>query len=221
MTFLLLTVYPAGSDLHRSDQITVPADIWTLFDQRHHNHTPIFVELETGVVGRLRPAVPSDGLYADHCRVPEWMWLRLGAPVDFWVQLNAIVLPMAAGLRLRPHNAVGESEDILSLELSGSGAGPSWACLSVGMLLPLSCGDFDVVDITDDDGVSLSAACILDRDVMLEYDIPTPTAVTPTASSPVAVAPQTQVNSGGGMLPSSLFRSTPSAFRGTGRRLNE
>jgi len=169
-TYLLTNVYPSDSDLNMSDQITVPADVWTLLD---NDQPPIFVAVgDTELVGRLRPAIPSDNLGNDTCIVPTWMWRLLDADPETWVSIRVCELPMAGTIHLRARNesSLTEMEDPvvqLSAALSGE-CGPSWSCLSTGAELPLTCGVFDVMEIRTSDGEVVPAACILDCDVNME-----------------------------------------------------
>jgi hypothetical protein len=188
-TYLTFTTYNYNTPLDQSDQVTVPADVWEQMDKGHDGNGPIFVSLDgggEGSVGRLRPAVPSDHLQADECRIPTWLWQHMGEPnpVDAWVPLTPIVVPDAGAITLRPRKeatltTIGDPVTVLSAELSGSGGGMSWACVNVGAELPLSIGVFDVMDIRDTQGLPVSAACILDLDVTLELmsaldHVPTP-----------------------------------------------
>lgn len=240
MTVLMITVYEPENELNRSDQITVPAAVWEQFDRQHHGGWPMFVELGfagSGVVGRLRPAVPADRLVGDACRVPRWMWQHLGSPKggdeDCWTTLTPQALLQAGTivLRAREEATVTGSADpvaMLTAALTGSGGGPSWACLSVGAELPLACGTFDIMDIQTVEGVPLNAACILDCDVNLEFmkaldhvELPPPVAVrppTPVPEEPMSLA---------GMLPASVLAAQPATakkgfvpFSGVGRRLD-
>jgi len=177
-SYLLLSTYEESSDLNRSDQITVPAEVWAAFDRDHVGDGPIFVDVGS-VVCRLRPAVPSDGLRGDSCRVPLWVVRRL-APVetetDTWVGLTACQLALAHKLVLRARREADMTESpdpiaMLTAALSGSTGGPSWACLSVGSELPLSCGTFDVMEIWSAPSVPAPAACFLNCDVNLEFAV--------------------------------------------------
>jgi hypothetical protein len=185
--------YEPDAALHRSDQITVPADVWERFHQGHEGGRPLFVAIagsadaiyDSGVVGRLRPG-PRGG---DHCMVPEWMWLRLGAPGgEYWGTIMERPIPDAGTLTLRPRTraTLVDAEDplgMLTAALSGAAGGGEhgWACLTVGMELPLACGVFDVVGMTSCEGWSVAAACILDIDVRLELvaALDEPATVTP------------------------------------------
>ena len=169
-TYLLMNMYPEDSELNMSDQITVPADVWTRFD---NGQPPIFVAVgESELVGRLRPAVPSDKLENDTCIVPNWMWRLLDPDPEMWVSIRVCELPMAGTiyLRARHESSLTEMEDpVVQLSAALSGAcGPSWSCLSMGAELPLVCGVFDIMEIRTRDGDIVPAACILDCDVNLE-----------------------------------------------------
>ena len=162
-TFLCIGRYPADSPLHQSDQITVPVSVWEELHAEHDGgERPLFVQLscsaretDDGPYARVRPAA-GGGLMADSCQIPDWMWLRLGAPApaEGWVLLQPTPLPDAGSIRLRPRRAATLAvmeEPLIQLaeELSGGGAAAhSWACLSVGSELPLPCGEFDVLEIT-------------------------------------------------------------------------
>jgi len=173
-TYLLLTVYADPDPLNKSDQITVPTVVWEQFDRDHTGNGPIFVAVgssDSGLVGRLRPAVPEDAL-VDACAVPSWMWIRLGAPTggddDCWIGLTVCPLPIAGSLTLRAHHEAtltGAADPVAMLteELSRS-----WASLSTGAELPLVCGTFDIVEIRSIEGFPVPAACVLDCDVDLE-----------------------------------------------------
>jgi len=161
-----------------SDQITVPADLWTTLDRDHDSSGPIFVEVGgvgSGVVGRLRPAFPSEVLDGDSCRLPQWMWMRIGAPAgsddDCWIELTRVLLPIAESVSLRPRTEVsitGVADPVAMLTEALSGvSGLSWACLSVGAELPLSCGVFDIIELRSTEG-TVPYACILNCDVNLE-----------------------------------------------------
>lgn len=202
MTAILhVTRYETGSALHRSDQITVPAEVWERFHEgaHHGGGRPLFVAIgdsvevifESGVVGRLRPG-PRGG---DECLVPTWMWLRLGAPGDdYWGTLMERPIPDAEAITLRPRQqaTLGESADplgLLTAALSGAAGGGEhgWACLTVGMELPLACGVFDVVDIKSCEGWSVGTACILDMDVRLDLAAALDAVAVTRPSAPVPV----------------------------------
>jgi len=170
-TFLLSGEYPQDCELNMSDQITVPADVWTMLDT---GRLPIFAAIgDSNVVGRLRPAVVGDEFANDSCLLPQWM-LRMtdSHEPETWISICVCELPMAGTIVLRArHEATLVDMDdpvaVLSASLSGSN-GPSWSCLSTGAELPLLCGTFDIMEIRDSEGNSVPAACILDCDVNLE-----------------------------------------------------
>lgn len=202
-TFLLIGRYPNDSPFHKSDQVTVPVPIWEeLYGVHEGGERPLFVQLnatEDGPFARLRPAV-GVGLAADSCQMPEWMWLLLGAPgPDTWVSLSASELPDAGSVKLRPRHAatltdLAEPLVHLTEELTGGVSGQSWACLSAGAELPLTCGAFDVLEITSIEGYPVPAACILNLDVDLELE---PALDTPVATPPPVVASSTVVGGAG------------------------
>lgn len=176
--YLAMTLYEPDSDLQRSDQITVPAAVWEQFDRDHHGSGPIFVEIggvDSGLIGRLRPAVPSDVLTHDSCRIPEWMRVRLGLPEigEEWIAINVCELPVAGTIVLRARTEAtltGSADPVamLTAALSGSEGGPSWACLCAGSELPLACGTFDIMEVRSIEEFPVPAACILNVDVNLE-----------------------------------------------------
>lgn len=199
---LRLHRYPSGSPLHRSDQITVPTATWERFYRDHRFSRPVFVAISEsvatnfdGVVGRIRPAPSTGG--SDSCQVPDWMWLRLGAPDDdFWVVMMERPIADAGQITLRPRReqtlvAAADPLEMLTAALSGSAGGGehSWACLVEGMELPLACGVFDVVGIHSCDGYPVSVGCILNTDVRLELLPALDTATPAPAAAAVSVAP--------------------------------
>lgn len=198
-TYLNLTVYEPDSELHRSDQVLVPAAVWESFDRDHEGHGPIFVEVgdaDSGVLGRLRPAVPADGLAADACQLPQWMCRRIGAREDeeCWIGLTARALPVAGSITLRARREAtltGAADPVamLTAALSGSEGGQSWSCLCTGAELPLACGDFDIMEIQSIEGYPVPAASILDCDVNLELVPALDHVPTPPPSPPPPVAP--------------------------------
>lgn len=220
----MLSVYANESAMNMSDQITVPAEVWEAFDHDHEGVGPIFVEVggpDSGCFGRLRPATPSDHLSADSCIVPQWMWMRLGAPSgsddDCWIGLTVQELPTAGSVTLRAReeaSLTGSADPVAMLTEALSGiTGLSWSCLSVGAELPLPCGVFDVIDMQSTEGFAVPAACILDCDVRLELvpaldhiEAPTPTS-TPTPSP--FLLPEEEEPNQKGFVP----------FSGVGRRL--
>ena len=239
MTVLLITVYEPDSEFNRSDQVTVPAAVWEQFDRQHQGGWPMFVEIGfagSGVVGRLRPAVPAEGLPGDSCRVPRWMWQHLGSPKgeddECWTTLTQISLLQTGTivLRAREEATVTGADDpvaMLTAALTGSGGGPSWACLSAGAELPLACGVFDIMDIQTVEGVPLNAGCILDCDVNLEFMTALDHVEVPPPPRPPTPIPQEPVSLSG-MLPPVLFTGAARQaqvkgfipFSGVGRRLD-
>jgi hypothetical protein len=224
-SYLMLTVYETASELNTSDQITVPADVWTALDEGHDGAGPIFVEVGgvgSGVVGRLRPAFPSEVLSGDSCRLPQWMWMRLGAPAgtddDCWIELTRILLPIATSVTLRARteaSITGVADPVAMLTEALSGVtGLSWACLSVGAELPLSCGVFDIIEIRSTVGTvvvtTVPYACILNCDVNLEL-VPALDHRPPSPPSPPSPFQEEEEPSAGkkGFIP----------FSGLGRRL--
>jgi hypothetical protein len=199
-TFLLIGRYPNDSQFHKSDQVTVPVPIWEeLYGGHEGGERPLFVQLNAtdgGPFARLRPAV-GVGLSADSCQMPEWMWLQIGAPgagSDSWVSLTVSDLPDVGSVKLRPRRAdtltaLAEPLVHLTEELTGGVSGQSWACLSAGAELPLTCGVFDVLEITSVEGYPVPAACILNIDVDLELEpaldtpVPAPVSVTEDATT--------------------------------------
>ena len=181
--------YETGSPLHRSDQVTVPSGFWEELHRDHSGGRPLFVAIsETtegsggSVVGRIRPGLSG----AETCTVPDWMWLRLGAPAnDFWCVVAERPIADAGQITLRPRRAATLENSIdplgmLTAVLSGAAGGGEhgWSCLINGMELPLACGVFDVVEILSLDGFPIPVACILDMDVRLDLlealDAPAP-----------------------------------------------
>jgi len=204
--YLSLTRYAEDDALHRSDQIMVPAALWRECDRNHVGNGPIFIEISqsgsrTGVVGRLRPAVPTDGLGEDTCRLPTWMTHLVGfdQQEQDWVCITVVERPPTATtivLRARQEATVTGSTDsvaMLTAELSGSGGGPSWACLSLGMELPLACGTFDVMNL-EPEGANV---CILDCDVNLEFVPALDRPSEPEREEMVATATATATATGG------------------------
>ena len=184
---LSVCTYDDESPLCHGDQILVPTRIWTAFDAKHSGNGPIFVTIgedidDAGIVGRLRPATPADGLDEDCCRVPTADWLRLGAPMpgDLWAHVSATSLPTVGTITLRPHKersliALADPVVTLSAEIAAA-----WSCVSQGSELVLPCGTFDVVALVDLSGSRIPNGCILNTDVVLElvpaldYRPPTP-----------------------------------------------
>jgi hypothetical protein len=220
--YLQMTIYESNTALAKSDQITVPASVWEELDSDAAG--PIYVQVgeEGTVIGRIIPATPSDALAADTCRIPEWMWMRMGAPEsETWLALRVTATPPTVDrLVLRAQKeamllALGDPVQVLTACLSGAGGSPSWSCLTEGMELPLECGSFDVVALHTEDGSSLQHGSILDTDVKLEF-VPALDYVEPVpverSSTPVPQIPSPYRSVAGvprGFIP----------FSGTGRRL--
>lgn len=194
--YLAMTLYDADSVLQRSDQIMVPSDVWERLDRDHDGSGPIFVEIGgTGLVGRLRPAIPADALTHDSCRIPEWMRVRLGLPEfgEEWIGIDVCQIPAAGTIVLRARTEAtltGAADPVamLTAALSGSAAGGelSWACLCAGSELPLACGIFDVMEVRSIEDFPVPAACVLDVDVNLEL-VPALDHVPPAVALPPAV----------------------------------
>lgn len=208
MTSILLRLqrYEASSPLHRSDQVTVPAAFWEDLHRDHSGSRPMFVAIsetaeglydDGGVVGRVRPGARG----AEICLVPDWMWLRLGAPDDdFWCVVAERSIPDAGRITLRPRRAATLVDSVdplgmLTAALSGAAGGGEhgWACLMSNMELPLACGVFDVVEIASIDGFPVAVACILDMDVRLDLlaamDAPAPATPKPLPPSVTTSVP--------------------------------
>lgn len=229
--YLQLTVYEPNMSLNSSDQITVPGDLWTQLDTERSQPGPIYVAVgeEGGVIGRIIPATPCDALFADTCRIPEWMWMRLGAPEgESWLALSVIPSPPAVDrLVLRAQKeaallALGDPVTVLTECLSGS-HGASWSCLTEGIELQLECGSFDVVGLYDVDGEGLQHGSILDTDVKLEF-VPALDHVEPTPAPPLPATPVPQITPPFPQI-SSPYKPVSGVprgfmpFSGTGRRL--
>ena len=227
--YLQLTIYEPNTALAKSDQITVPASIWEELETDAAGPIYVSVGEEGGVIGRIIPATPCDVLAADACRIPEWMWMRLGAPEsETWLALSITATPPTVDrlvLRAQKESvllALGDPVQVLTACLSGAQGSSSWSCLTEGMELPLECGSFDVVSLHTEDGSSLQHGSILDTDVKLEF-VPALDHVEP---APVqrAATPLPQISS---PLPQTPSPYKPVAgvprgfvpFSGAGRRL--
>lgn len=178
-TYLHTSVYDPTSDLQQSDQITVPADVWSMFDRDHTGAGPVFVTVkdyltEIPLLGRIRPAVPEDGLAMDTMRLPSWIWLGLGVPLeDAWIELTVATPYLVEKVVLRPNRhaelvSLSDPAATLSAQIMGSGSG-GWGSLTVGMDLDLPCGVFRVEELTDVEGVEIQSGCILDADIRLDF----------------------------------------------------
>jgi hypothetical protein len=195
MTYLLANVYAEGSELNLSDQITVPLTVWEAMTGSSSSSSsssspgPCFVEVteNSGVFGRIIPG-STTSVEGDACKLPQWMIDRLGIEEEgTWVLLSKCVLQKAGvvTLRVREEATLTEVDDPVTMLSEIMSA--SWACLSVGSALPLVCGTFDIIGMEGVDGTSISGACILDTDVVMELipaldhaDTPTPS---PAASA--------------------------------------
>jgi hypothetical protein len=168
--YLNVSVYSADSTLYHGDQVLVPVAIWRAFDDEHEGNGPMFVEVGDGAVGRLRPATAAEELGAEECRIPEWMWLRVGAPIpgEGWVSLRPVTLPIVAEITLRARHeadmlAMEDPVTVLSEQISAIRA-----CVMVHSELVLPCGIFDIMELHDADGADIDAGCVLDTDVNLD-----------------------------------------------------
>jgi hypothetical protein len=219
MTYLLANVYAAGSELNLSDQITVPLTVWeamTGFSSSSSSSPgPCFVEVteNSGVFGRIVPG-STTSVEGDACQLPQWMIDRLGIEEEgTWVLLSKCVLQKAGvvTLRAREEATLTEIDDPVTMLSEVMSA--SWACLSVGSALPLICGTFDVIGMEGLDGTSISGACILDTDVIMELipaldhaDTPTPsTAASSSSSSSVPERPTPEAAVNTSMITTSMF----------------
>lgn len=206
-TVLSIRPYEEGDRMNLSDQITVHSRVWEDLHRDHHGfERPLFVEVaELGssgdsLVGRIRPSSGAISVSRDTCVIPEWMWMRLGAPSEMWVSLRPVDLPDAGSIRLRPRSAhiLADLEnpiETLAAALSGSTGTPSWACLCTGSELPLSVGVFDILAIESIEGYPVNSACILNLDVNLDLEeaiatqrppTPVPSVETPSILAPTA-----------------------------------
>jgi hypothetical protein len=205
MTYLLVNVYATGSELNLSDQITIPLAVWEMMTLSVSSSGPCFVEVEdSGVFGRIVPG-SAETVSGDACLVPRWMIDRLGIDEERWVSLAVTKLPMAGvvTLRAREEATLTEAEDpvtMLSEVLSSS-----YACLSVGSALPLVCGTFDIIGIEGLDGTSISGACILDTDVIMELIPALDHADTPTPSSAAATEPEKEEKPEAAVITTDMF----------------
>lgn len=222
MTYhLSVTVYDEAISTHyHSDIVTVPRAIWEELDAAHTDTTkPIFVEIGTGddfppFIGRAVPAVPADELGSEQCRLPEWMWIGLGAPLcdEMWIQLKSRDLPMVDAITLRPRSAssLEALEDLpdpvaaLSAQIAAA-----WVSVTQGAELTLSCGTFDVMNLADAKGHPLEAGCILNTDVRLELE---PALDAQTSQNSTSIhSPETQTP-----MNTPMFGATPADARFTG-----
>jgi hypothetical protein len=212
-TYLQVILYDAESEFHRSDQVAVPATFWQECMKDHVGERPVFVQLgEEGVAARIRP-----GAETETCQMPEWLWIRIGAPE--WTSIQTIEVPDAGRITLRARKeasltGVPDAVGMLAAALSGSG-GPSWAVLTVGSELPLACGVFDIMGLESCENFPVSSACILNMDLDLEL-VPALDHVEPVpepAPAPAAPAPPAKTVS--------RFAKKFEPFAGVGRRLGD
>ena len=210
--YLTPIVYPDMSELNLSDQISVASDIWESIHAGWESERPIFVCVGTSSYCRVRP---DTEIPYDTCKIPEWLWLHMGIPgPDEWIPIRPANIPDAKRLVLQAYTerSLTDMEDPVStLTLALSGAeGPGWSCLNRGADLPLACGKFSIVDILDNDGITVPAGCILNVD--LELDIVP--AVDAVAAPPPAVRPPTPIPA-----PTPPIKTGFVPFSGVGRRL--
>ena len=171
--YLNVSVYEKESPLYHGDQVLVHHTVWREFDEDHEGTGPMFVEVGeagSGAIARLRPATVVDGLGAEECRMPEWLWLRVGAPIpgEGWVQIQSVSLPMVAAITLRARCeadllALDDPVTVLSEQISAA-----WACVTAHSELVLPCGVFDIMGLRDPDGSEITAGCVLNTDVNLD-----------------------------------------------------
>ncbi len=221
MTYhLSVTVYDEVTSAHyHSDIVTVPRAVWEELDVNHTDHTkPIFVEVGTGdgfspFIGRAVPAVPADALGPEQCRVPEWMWIGLGAPLcdEAWIQLKSRELSMVGAITLRPRSAASlealpDPVAALSAQIAAT-----WVSVTHGTELVLPCGIFDVMGLTDAEGHPLEAGCILDTDVRLELE--------PALDAVIAPSPETHTPKNTPLFGPIVATDADLRFMGTGYRL--
>lgn len=235
MYLLQPMLYETEDPFHQSDQITVSPDIWSEIYETSatlRNNVPIFFSVNDGeLVGRIRPDNALRG--TDSMQIPLWMWMRLGAPdPDYWITCHVLptIPPITTvTLRARVEASLTSVEDpvgMLTTALSGQGGNPSWACLNVGAELPLACGTFDVMDLLDTNGATVSYGSILDRDVHLELlpaldHVSEPAPPPPTPAFPILRQHTPSFSSGSGRmsdvsagsLPSPVLEPTPTPNR--------
>jgi hypothetical protein len=214
-TYLQVILYDAESEFHRSDQVTVPAAFWQECMKGHEGGRPVFVQLGEEGVARIRP-----GAEAETCQVPEWLWVRIGAPE--WTSVQVVDIPDAGRITLRARKeatltGVPDAVGMLAAALSGSG-GPSWAVLTVGSELPLACGVFDIMGLQSCEDFPVASACILNMDLDLELvpalDHVEPVPAPAPAPTPAPAPPQNSASV-------SRFAKKFEPFAGIGRRLGD
>ena len=218
-TYLQVILYDAESEFHRSDQVTVPTSFWQECMKDHVGERPVFVQLGEEGVARIRP-----GAETETCQVPEWLWVRIGAPE--WTSLQIAEVPDAGRITLRARKeasltGVPDAMGLLSAALSGSG-GPSWAVLTVGSELPLSCGVFDIMGLQSCEDFPVASACILNMDLDLELVPALDHVEEPVPAPPVVPEPPPPQNSAAAPPRSvSRFAKKFEPFAGVGRRLGD
>ncbi len=224
-----VTVYDEALTPHTllyGDQITVPLNIWRQLDALHEGTGPIYVRVSCDgatTYGRIRFAVDTEELDGESCRVPNWMWLHLGAPMpgEGWAQVEKIpTRPNVGTMTIRPRteaSLMGLDDPVKTLSEQISAA---WSCVASGGELCLPCGTFDIMDIRDASGAELVVGAVLNTDVNLElqpaldYRPPRPLTPVPPSPPPVYRMPPTpastpQLRAQQGFIP----------FTGTGYRL--
>jgi hypothetical protein len=108
--------------------------------------------------------------------MPEWLWHQIAPSYEdeeTWVSVVATVPHFVEKLVLQPHChrdvlAMEDPVATLAAQITGDGSG-GWGSLTVGASLMLPCGSFNVMGITDLNGEEVSAGCILDRDINLDF----------------------------------------------------
>jgi hypothetical protein len=226
--YLQSMMYPDDSEFQRSDQISVSADVWECFHSGWESERPLFVRIgidsDASVVCRLRPDTETP---LDMCQIPEWLWLQMGAPSpDDWISIRIVKIPVAKRLVLRSYieKTLTDMEDpVATLTLALSGAeGHGWSCLNRGADLPLACGNFSIVDILDEEDISIPAACILDIDLELDI-VPAVNAVSPIVRPPTPIPEDIPVVDHVPIMtqtpPQHAHRNGFIPFSGVGRRL--
>jgi len=223
--YLQPLMYERVDPMNESDMITVPTGVWETLYANHTSEDPVFVLIGecvgAGSVGRIQP---SNDLPHDHMRAPAWLWDRIIIEPDLWLDMQQIKPPVAHTIYLRPRKeaTLTETDDpvaMLTTCLSGESGSPSWACLNMGAELVLDCGIFDVIDIHDADGLTISYGRILNADVNLEI-VPAVDAAPPPVPRPPTPMPPRET-----MLfapPQTQTRGRPNGFvpfSGTGHRL--
>ena len=228
--YLQPLTYEPVDPLDASDMITVPTGVWETLYSGHTSEDPVFVLIGecvgTGSVGRIQP---SNDLPHESMRMPSWMWDHIMMEPDRWLDIQSVEPPVAHTIYLRPRKEstlTGSADPVtmLTASLSGESGSPSWACLNIGAELSLDCGVFDVIDIHDEEGVTLAYGRILNADVNLEIVPAVDATPPPLLRPPTPIPPQ----------PSMLFAPPPPSqpharsrwhpkgfvpFSGTGHRL--